>query len=374
MKFLAILLYLTVIYFPCSAQLDNNSFEWSPSYVPGDSGRVYGGFRTLGYLKNNEYFNEVLEGYTLFGYQLNPYIAWQPGKYVRIEAGIYLAQNFGDNDFQDILPTFTLSYRKNGNELNFGTLQGNIAHRLIEPLYDFENTLSAMRQENGIQFRRITNKLFLDTWLDWRNAIAPGDTDQEVLVAGVSATYDWVKSQSGGFSTHVQATAYHRGGQINNSPNPIQTYLNTAFGIKAWVRPGGFFEEISGDLYYVGFTDNSGTPEIPFDNANGFYGNLFFKTSLHLGLMLSYWQAEDFYSPIGGRLYQTYSYVPEQFGQAQERRELLFLRFLYDKELADDLLISARVEPYFDLGNSEMEWAAGVYLNYRFQFDFGRKR
>jgi hypothetical protein len=374
MKYPAILVLLTVISFPAMAQLNNRPFEWSRPYTMGDSARVSAGFRTLGFVRNNEYFNDVLEGYTLFGYQVNPYIAWQPGDHVRIEAGVYLSQNFGDDDYQDILPTFTLSYRNRHHQLNFGTLQGALSHRLIEPLYDFENVLSSRRIENGIQYRVINDRLFLDTWLDWRNPIQPGDDDQEELLAGVSAEYNWLPFEKSGFSTIFQATAYHRGGQVNNSALPIQTYLNTAFGLKGWVRKEGFVQELSADIYYVSFIDNSNTSEIPFDEANGVYINMFLKSRTGLGLMLSYWNAEDFYSPEGGRLYQNYSYRPERFGQEQDARELLFFRFLYDKVLADDLNFGARAEPYLDLGSGEVEWSLGLYLNYDLEFRIAGKK
>ncbi len=372
MRRFTIVFILTVIYFPGMGQLDNRSLEWNRVQESADSGRFYGGFRTLGYLRNNEYFNEVLDGYTLFGYQVNPYLAWQAGNYVRIEGGVYLSQDFGADDFTEVLPTFSLMYARNGHRLLFGTLQGSISHRLIEPLYDFENLLDADRLEYGIQYRYQKGSFFGDVWLDWRNVIHPGDSAQEELLSGVSAEYRWLDLENAGFSTLLQATIFHRGGQINESELPLQTYVNTAFGLKGWVHPGSL--QLTADLYYVSFSDNSGTSLLPFDGGDGLYANAFVKFPFPLGIMISYWRADSYYSPVGGRLYQNFSYVPSRQGEEQNTRELLFFRFLYDAPLADGLQLGIRGEPYWDLESGDAEWSAGIYLTYQMEFALGKKR
>lgn len=371
MKRIAIVIILAVICFPGKAQLDNRMFEWPRTYAELDSGRFYAGIRTLGYLRNNEYFNDVLEGYTLFGYQASPFVAWQAGRHVRLEGGIYLAQAFGEDDFQDVLPVFTISYRRKGHQFLFGTLQGNLSHRLVEPLYDFENLLGSDRLEYGVQYRYLNDAFFLDTWLDWRNAIEPGSDDQEELLGGLSAEYRWLDLGQAGFSTLLQATIFHRGGQIDASNLPLQTYLNTAFGLRGWVHPGDL--RLTGDLYYVSFSDNSGTALLPFNGGKGFYANAFLEMPFHLGVMLSYWRSEEYFSPVGGRLYQNISYRADRPGEEQSDRELLFIRILYENELADGLILGVRGEPYADLVSREFEWSLGVYLNYQIQFALGKK-
>ncbi len=373
MRRVFIVLILTVIFLPSKGQLNNSSLEWPANYEDVDSGRFYAGFRTLGFMRNNEYFNEVLEGYTLFGYQLNPFLAWQASGNLRFEAGLFLEQSFGEDDFTHILPTFTINYTRNNHQLILGTLQGNVSHRLIEPLYDFENLLDDDRIEYGLQYRFVNNQLFLDTWIDWRQAIAEGDTDQEELLAGISAEYKWLNLPASGFSTLLQVTGFNRGGQINDSNLPVQTYFNTAFGLKGWKNFSGFLSQFSADVYYVAFSDNSGTTLLPFDSGDGFYANLFLNTRTGLGLMLSYWQSEQYFAPIGGRLYQNYSYRQEQSGEEIGQRDLLFFRLLYERTLADVLHLSLRGEPYLDLNKGEMEWSLGLYLNYDIQFGLGKK-
>jgi len=43
-----------------------------------DSGRFSFGMRNTNYMRNTEYFNPIEEGRTLFGYQLQPSISYQP--------------------------------------------------------------------------------------------------------------------------------------------------------------------------------------------------------------------------------------------------------------------------------------------------------
>ena len=90
------------------AQLDNSAFE---DRIEIDSSRqreIYFSLKTLGFFKNNEYSNDIADGFTLFGYQFNPYFSYFAGKNVRIDAGIYLQQDFGVDDFTEIAPYFSL--------------------------------------------------------------------------------------------------------------------------------------------------------------------------------------------------------------------------------------------------------------------------
>ncbi len=369
MRRYAIVLVLTVIALPAMGQLNNSFLEWPRVYDEADSGRFYAGFRTLGFMRNNEYFNYI-DGYTLFGYQFNPFVAWQAGRHVRIEAGAYLAQSFGEDDFDQILPTFTISYQKRNHRILFGTLRGTLSHRLIEPLFDFENVLNQNRPEYGFQYRLESDQLFIDAWIDWRNAISAGDEEQEELLAGFSGEYKFIQQNAGGFSLLLQSSAFHQGGQIDATDLPVATYYNMAAGLKWWFSPAGKIRLISTDAYFVASAADGGDLPESFNSGDGFYANLLVESAMNLGLMISYWKSEDYYSPAGGQLYQNISYTDETFGTD---RQLLFFRLLYDRELSDGLHLGIRGEPFLDLSDNEFEWSAGFYLVYDIQFKLGNK-
>ena len=48
------------------------------------------------FFKNNEYFNDIIQGYTLIGWFINPKLIYYPAKNAKIEAGIHFLKYSGD--------------------------------------------------------------------------------------------------------------------------------------------------------------------------------------------------------------------------------------------------------------------------------------
>ena len=82
LRWLSLLSALLVMVGPARAQLDNRAFtsaapgaSWLP-HVSAPSDSLAGPFRlsvhAFTFFKDNEYFNKIADGYTLFGTQLNP--------------------------------------------------------------------------------------------------------------------------------------------------------------------------------------------------------------------------------------------------------------------------------------------------------------
>src|SRR5262249_28334361 len=138
----------------------------------------------LGFGKNNEYEHTIVQGYTLFGYQFNPYLSYQISKHFRVDAGVFLQKDFGNSSYTTTAPTLSVKYQLKDFSITFGNLDGSLNHRLIEPLYDFERVLNN-RLENGLQVQVIRDDLFFDTWVDWHKMIYVNDPNQEQLTAGM---------------------------------------------------------------------------------------------------------------------------------------------------------------------------------------------
>jgi hypothetical protein len=109
------------------------------------------GINTLGFFKDNEYFNKIADGYTLFGYQLTPSVQYYPSEKIKIEAGALFLKDFGNRKYKLIQPTFTATFSTGKHTVLFGTLNGNLNFGYIEPLWDFEKQLTTPIQ-NGIQY------------------------------------------------------------------------------------------------------------------------------------------------------------------------------------------------------------------------------
>lgn len=212
------------------AQLNNDMLKQTYILQPQDSNTLWVGVKALGFNKNNEYTNDIADGYTLFGYQINPYLAYRAGEHVRVDAGVFLQQDFGNDEYTSVLPTFSIKYNDGGHYIVFGSLENGYNHNLIEPLYDFEKGLID-RLEYGLQGVFNKENWDLDVWLSWEKMIYPNDPSQEELVGGISYNYFLKKTKEDQLKIPVQLVVYHKGGQIDLNPNPLVTTTNLAIGV-----------------------------------------------------------------------------------------------------------------------------------------------
>jgi hypothetical protein len=350
------------------AQLNNTMFEQRNEVVKSDSNTLGLTLRTLAFNKNNEYFSKIADGYTLFGYQINPSLYYQPTSNTRFDIGVYVQKDFGNDDYTEIQPTFTFSHTFGDSKLVIGTLEGSLSHRLIEPLYDFERVM-VNRLENGLQFTVNNNWIFLDTWIDWQNMLYVGEDDQEEVTGGLSMNYI-LMDKDFKISIPLQMVVTHVGGQIDSSPMPLQTYVNSAVGLMLDFHNGreGFVTGARVDGYYTGYKDFSTDQLRPFEDGSGVMLNATIFTKMHLDIMASYWKGNEFLTIQGGKLYPSESSTFKNPFHIEEQRELLILRFMHNLKLADGLVLSGRFEPYFDLLNNRFEFSHALYLNYSTDF------
>jgi hypothetical protein len=365
--------FLLIIPICLAAQLNNEMFEQRNLIHESDSNTLSFNLRTLGYNKNNEYFSKIADGYTLFGYQINPSISYQPTKHTKFDIGLYAQKDFGNNEYSEVAPTFSFSYLMGDAKLVFGTLEGSLSHRLIEPIYDFEKVM-VDRLENGIQLVIDNNWLFFDAWLDWQKMLYTGQNDQEELVGGVSMNYI-LMDKNVKISIPLQLLVKHIGGQIDSSPLPLQTYTNTAYGIILdFHNPDiNFIEHLKFDSYYVQYNDFSGEQRRPFQDGSGVYLNMEVRTKFKVEMMVSYWKGHEFLSIQGGQLYPSESSSFKNLSVIEDSRELLILRLMHNLKIADNLTLSSRFEPYFDLINNRFDFSHAFYLNYNTDFRLLKK-
>jgi hypothetical protein len=327
-----------------------------------DSSKLYLGINFLGFGKNNEYFDTTVDGYTLFGYQLNPYVSYHIAKNVRFDVGVYAQKDFGNDEYSDVLPTVSLKVKNKNFNFIFGTLEGSVSHRLIEPLYDFERVLNN-RIENGIQLLWMNDDFFLDGWIDWQNMIYFNDTEPERFTAGVSFNKTIFSKGNFHIDLPVQFLAGHQGGQIDSVDNPVITQYNGTAGLTFEFQSTGFLNSIGLHSYVVGST---ATKAIPYDDGMGIFINPYITTKIGLTMMGSYWNGHQFLSVQGGQLYPSITMnYPDRI---DETREFIMLRFLYDKKIAEGLILSLRAEPFYDTYAEALEYSFGFYLNFSDRF------
>lgn len=125
MKFRCFVLsvFLAVGAISASGQLNNKVFEDRMPVNEADSGKFAVGLNTLAFFKNNEYTRTIIDGYTLFGFQFQPYVSYHLNKNVRIDAGGYFQKDFGNSKFSTIAPIFSIKWNKNEYSVIFGNLK-----------------------------------------------------------------------------------------------------------------------------------------------------------------------------------------------------------------------------------------------------------
>ena len=377
----ALLIFLAQV---CLAQLPNEAFRRAPQVKPEYAKELRLGINALGFFKDNEYFNKIADGYTLFGYQLNPSLQYYASEKIRIEAGALLLKDFGNNQYKLIQPTFTATFTTGNHTLLFGTLYGNLNFGYIEPLWDFERQLTTPVQ-NGIQYIYKGNKVDLQTWVDWQVMQYEFDTKQEEIAGGFTGSIRgfWFKRNL--FSFPVQFTAKHKGGQIDVNDAPLTTLFNGTTGfvitkdIEKWPDTASFpvntfVKELYTKNYFVAYKDHSFTHQLPFQSGYGLYLNAGADTRW-ANFMLSYWHGNGFISEFGGKLYQSASTTVHHPNYTEKKRELLMLRvmkdwYINDKESSEwsGLTFTGRLEPFYDFRTGSIEFSAGLYLNFNTDF------
>ena len=364
----------------CYGQLNNKALTQTIPVNPENAKEIRFGLYAFGFSKNNEYFNKIADGYTLFGYHLNPKLIYQPASNVRLDAGVFLWKDFGSAGYEDIAPTFSVKLLQENWSLTFGTLEGNLAHGYIEPLYDFERIM-LNRLENGLQYKMQTHSFKLDAWLDWANMLYRGEDDQELVNGGAVTAFTLLDRPSGKeqldsvrLRLPVQFTAQHKGGQIDASDLPLLTVANVAVGFeleKKYNRQ--VLHRLYTKNYMLGYKDFSNEFRLPYKQGHGLYLNVGADTK-YQDVMLSYWRGDGYITELGGKLYQSASTTFKHPDFLQKEWEVLILRLMKDVEIIDNLHLTLRLEPYLNFADPKLEFSNSIYLTFDTDFFIARPR
>lgn len=363
------ILCLLLFSFGMKAQLNNSALETFQHIDSTKSRQLSFQFESFSYIKNNEYFLKVADGYTLFGNIFAPKIVFQPAPNVQIEGGIFGRKDFGNMAFTSVQPIFTIRIQKDSAQFIFGNLDGHLNHQLVEPLLNFERVI-LNRQETGLQYTKRKKNVFFDSWIDWQKMIYNGSDFKEEIFAGFSWKKKIYSNNKFSFSIPVQLTFQHRGGQITTDTGQVVTNINTAIGIEAEWQLNKIVKKIRLQNYFVGYRQNSSYSPF-FPDGSGIYLNLTAESKI-VNLMLSYWNSNSYLSDTGGDLYQSVGRTFKSGSTVEQYRNFLILRVMKDWKIIDNLYVTFRFEPYFDFNNKTFEHSESLFLSYRQRFGLGK--
>ncbi len=319
------------------------------------------------FLKNDEYFNDIVQGYTLIGYFINPKLVYFPAKNARIEVGAHFLKYSGIDQFTKVLPTLSFHYQAGkSTEIVIGTLNGTANHELIEPIFKYEYFFTD-NVENGLQFLFNTKYYKGDIWVNWQQFIFKGDSKQEIFTAGISNRF-FLNGQHKlhSLSIPLQILFVHHGGQINETTKSVTTLNNYAIGLNYCYNPvSAFIKSVSIESFYVSFKDQSSDHQLPYIRGYGLYSSATVKAS-YFDLSIAHWFGDFYLSAHGDPIFQSASTVYEDHVEPQ--RALITSRLMFEKNMLKGLDIGAGVETYFDLYNYYLDYWYMFYIHFNRDF------
>ncbi|MGN8058429.1 hypothetical protein ACTJKN_19255 [Pedobacter sp. 22163] len=367
-KTLLLIPFLFSAYF-ASAQFNQSAFENRIRPDSSLTNEVHFNFYNLNYVRNYEYTNDFHDGYTLYGTQLQPQIVYYAHPNLAITAGAFIRKDFGRNGISDAKPLFSVKYHKRNLTLIFGSLEGNIQHKYIEPLYDFERTITTPI-EYGTQLLVERKKFTLDAWIAWQKMIYKGDPAKEEIIGGLSTESFLIKNDDWKLSIPAQFLAFHQGGQIDVLKEiPITTMFNGATGIKLHKDVNSNIKQVYTDNYIAVYKDFSPDKRRAYQGGFGLWLNAGVESKWG-SLVASYWKGNNFISIKGMPLYESVSDNLYSPGLRQSSRNIVSLRYAYQKELIPHLYLDVRFEPHIDLDHTDkqLQFNHSFFLTYKQDF------
>ena len=348
----------------------------------------------LSFIKDNEYFNLIADGYTLLGNQSEVSLIWQAHQNYSLTGGLYALKYFGTPGFEPLVPFVGLEIKKGNSRFYFGKLYTADLHQLSGEIYAFERLLDQRRIEHGLQHRYKNEHWQTDTWLEWEQFIHKADKRRERLNFGQTTTF---KQNFKQWELRVPLQIYlqHRGGQINvrtgnNNVNNAVVIANSAIGFSLENKLNKLTSAGIKYQYFSHAVNTDNPEELLFKSGYAHKLQIFAKYR-HWQTYLSYWQANRFVAPKGDDMYQSVSRRVEKYTDSQNRpvtvfsnhtephRKLFSLTTTYRKEIFKDLDLAFVVDAYYQLNKSSIQsayytsevyhqwdYALGLYLRYRF--------
>jgi hypothetical protein len=358
MRFLP--LSLLLICYSAIAQIDIRT-DGHPFFLPADSQKLMFHIENKNFLKNNEYFNQLNEGYTLIGFVAKPTLVYHPGATTRLETGISLLKYDGRDGFSNVEPLLRFQYQPVSYfQVVMGAIYGGANHGLIEPIYQWERDLM-YPVENGLQFLFNADRIKADIWLQWVNFIFRNDPFQEQLRVGSSISWKLLPGEHD-FNVYLpfQSLIEHHGGQSLSVDLPMQTIANFATGVKtSWQTGGHLFKQCNFDFWYIGYNDLS--PQKLQAYKRGF--SLYPKTEIIVKsfmLQAGYYHGDHFLTSIGEPLFCSAT-IPYN-GYYTGVQNLVTAKIAYQKKIEKGISLAAYFEAYTNTGLQHTDYTYGIHL------------
>ena len=319
--------------------------------------------KSISFIEDNEYFNPIIEGYTLLGFFLQPELIYTPSDKVSLSAGAHILKYYGTEKFSQIRPVFsTTLHFSERTSLTLGTLSGPDKHLFLDPHF-YTERLYNQYVEDGFQLTHVNDHVFTDTWISWENFISKGDSTREQFTFGESFRYttspiaDFIRIE-----VPVQLQLKHMGGQISDYPQQTESFINIAAGLMINFDLG---EKRFGQagIEYLQFINKlrDGDTISGFSHGNASWIRLHYSYKA-LRFETGYWNARNFYAPNGNPIYGSLSvYQP---GVVIHDRRIINNSLSFRFFPASSVELYFGVDLYYDIDLKRTDQAYTLHLNF----------
>ncbi len=343
------------------SQLDNSFFDLDKYEEKIDSSHILFHFDNLNYFRNTEYTSLVDKGSTYIGFNLTPYVQYSFNEIAQLYAGLNVRYDFGNPEIKKIEPYFKFTYELWDHDIIFGSINGTVQHKLIEPLYDYELAVTD-RFEQGLQIRKPGKVIEYDAWIDWHTMIYENDPFNEVFFAGINGSLHPINNDKNKLSINGEAITVHQAGEIDKSIFPNAMEYNFAYGIE-YTRYINDKTDIfiSGHACY--YEDQSGILATGFKDGLGQFGVLRL-THDDYQFALTYFDGHQFQAPRGEQLY--FSKGNRNAQNPFNYRKVAGFRIAYEAEIAKNLVFLNRLGVQYNIDHNRADVVMGNYLRWHF--------
>ena len=321
---------------------------------PVDSSKLSLTINASGFFHNNEFFSTDVEGYTLTGNYIQPFIQYSIAENLSIGAGAHLLKYNGQEGFNQKLPLLNIRYQASENfTILLGSYNGGDNFKLPEMLYARELQFTKL-VNNGVSIKYNNERIRVQTWLDWERFIEAGDFFREEFSFGTSAHYSVINNEQTELSIPLYLMANHKGGQINSNNQPVETIADLSSGLEYSMKLNmRLIEKVKFEgLFFLEKDIES------LEDGNAFKiqatgTNKFAQASL------GYFHANNWESVHGNPLLFCGDF------NSTDTKNMILIKTGIAKNITKHSAFSLRFEGYYDLDSQRLQYIYGIYLNVR---------
>lgn len=311
------------------------------------------------FFKNDEYFSDYIEGYTLVGYRLQPSVTYYMFNNVCIEAGVQILQYGGTDRLDKVYPMVNAKWQINRTwQMVMGMIDGHMSHNLHESMWEPERQLTD-KPETGVQMKVRRPHLDGEVWMNWQQFIKRGDTIPEKFTVGISADIKPGDGKSGWkMEIPVRLLVSHVGGQISDFSERMQSLANGSASLIIGYGWGeGSINRLYFDLHGQFFHAMVDGGVRPFSDGGAIHPQIGVKTRL-FDANVGFWHAKNYFSLYGNPTFMSLSnYNSDVYSK---NRNMLTMEANFNYGIGKNLRLSIGGKGYYDTDASQMDYSYHV--------------